>query len=162
MCYTHQSQQMYLPVILPNHQRCYAKWKQSQNTVCTVCAHCIHNFARSVPTCMLNWHLLTFFLHLSLVRSSLRVLLLVGCDLPPPSLSQSWCVLVPGGHAVVGVPSTFRDVVRFNGGRNYGPVMLPHLLANFRLLADFRSVLPHVRESKIIDHQPVSRSRRDF
>ncbi len=40
--------------------------------------HTLHIFARSAPTCMLNWHLLAKFLHWSSVGSLLRVCCWLG------------------------------------------------------------------------------------
>ena len=47
-------------------------------------------------------------------------------------MARAWCILKPGGRALIGVPSGPTDRVTFNKHKLYGPVMLPHLFANFK------------------------------
>lgn len=47
------------------------------------------------------------------------------------TMARAWCVLKKGGQALIGMP-TGPDTVVFNTHRIYGPVMLPHLFANFK------------------------------
>ena len=48
------------------------------------------------------------------------------------AMARAWCVMRPGGRAIVGIPVTFNDTVCFNAHRMYGRVMLSHLFANWR------------------------------
>ena len=45
---------------------------------------------------------------------------------------RAWCLLKPGGLALVGVPVHHKEYLAFNGCRLYGPIALPHLFANFK------------------------------
>ena len=47
-------------------------------------------------------------------------------------MARSWCLLKPGGRAMIGVPVNAKDKIRFNGNRQYGPIQLPHLFANWK------------------------------
>lgn len=47
------------------------------------------------------------------------------------AMSRAWCVLRPGGRALLGVPTAPEDLLQFNGARIYGPATYPHLLANW-------------------------------
>lgn len=46
------------------------------------------------------------------------------------TMAKAWCVMRPGGRALVGVPVGY-DAVLFNGCKLYGPLQLSHLFANF-------------------------------
>ena len=46
------------------------------------------------------------------------------------AMARGWCLLKPGGQAMIGVP-TGPDAIVFNGNRRYGPVQFPHLFANW-------------------------------
>lgn len=46
------------------------------------------------------------------------------------TMAQTWCLMKPGGRALVGVPSGM-DQVLFNTNRLYGPIMSAHLYANW-------------------------------
>ena len=46
------------------------------------------------------------------------------------TMARAWCILKPGARAIVGVPAG-KDTVCFNAHRFYGPIMLPHLFANW-------------------------------
>ena len=48
------------------------------------------------------------------------------------TMARGWCVLKPGGRALIGMPSGPSDLINFNAHKLYGPVMLPHLFANFK------------------------------
>merc|ERR1712232_336924 len=48
------------------------------------------------------------------------------------AMARVWCLLKPRSYMFLGVPSMAKDVLDFNGGRNYGPKRWPHLTANFR------------------------------
>ena len=48
------------------------------------------------------------------------------------AMARAWCVMRPGGRAIVGIPVTSDDTVCFNAHRMYGRVMLSHLFANWR------------------------------
>ena len=66
-----------------------------------------------------------------------RVLFRYGDNLNPWGdlivMAKAWCVLKPGGQALVGFPiGPGKDIIYFNTHKLYGPVMLPHLFANFK------------------------------
>ena len=43
------------------------------------------------------------------------------------------CLLEPGHRALIGIPiGPEKDQIRFNGCKLYGPIMLPHLFANWK------------------------------
>lgn len=47
-------------------------------------------------------------------------------------MARAWCVLKPGGKALVGFPiGPGKDQIYFNSHKNYGPVLLSHLFANW-------------------------------
>ena len=46
-------------------------------------------------------------------------------------MARSWCMVKPGGKAVVGVPSG-PDLIIFNSHKLYGPIMYSHLFANWK------------------------------
>ncbi len=48
--------------------------------------------------------------------------------------NRAWCVLKDRAKILVGLPIGREDRVLFNAFRRYGPLMLRHMLANFRLL----------------------------
>ncbi len=48
------------------------------------------------------------------------------------SMARNYCLLKPGGQALIGVPSGPKDVLFFNAHRVYGPIMLSHLFANWK------------------------------
>ena len=53
------------------------------------------------------------------------------------AMGRAWCLLKSEGsqrRALLAVPTGPRDQVLFNSARIYGPVMLPHLLANWRVV----------------------------
>lgn len=47
------------------------------------------------------------------------------------AMAQAWCVVKPGGYALVAVPTDYWDHIEFNYHRIYGPIMFPHLFANW-------------------------------
>ncbi len=50
------------------------------------------------------------------------------------TMAKIWCTLKPNGYVILGLPLGNTDRILFNGGREYGPIMLPHMLANFKLI----------------------------
>jgi len=50
------------------------------------------------------------------------------------TMARAWCVVAPGGRALVGVPAAASDVVCMNAHRKYGPVMFSHLFASWNLV----------------------------
>ncbi len=50
------------------------------------------------------------------------------------TMARMWCVLKPGGHALIGFPLSTPDQIAYNAHRMYGPVMLQQMLANFKLV----------------------------
>ncbi len=50
------------------------------------------------------------------------------------TMARMWCVLKAGGRALMGFPIAKPDMIAYNAHRMYGPVMMPHMLANFKLL----------------------------
>jgi hypothetical protein len=58
-------------------------------------------------------------------------------------MARAWCLVKPGGRALVGVPSG-PDIVVFNSHRIYGPVAYSHLFANWKQVPMFKTFfLPH-------------------
>ena len=49
------------------------------------------------------------------------------------TMAKSWCLMKPGGIALVGFPSG-PDKIDFNGRRTYGRVQLPHVFSNWEQL----------------------------
>ena len=47
------------------------------------------------------------------------------------TMARAWCVVAPGGRAIVGLPMAGKDLVCMNAHRMYGPVMLGHLFSNW-------------------------------
>ena len=47
------------------------------------------------------------------------------------AMARAWCLVKPGGKALVGVPSG-PDMIMFNSDRVYGPLSYSHLFANWR------------------------------
>ena len=50
------------------------------------------------------------------------------------AMAQIWCTLKKNGLALIGIPLKDSDRILFNGSREYGPIMLPHIFANFKVL----------------------------
>jgi hypothetical protein len=49
------------------------------------------------------------------------------------AIARAWCMTKPGGRLAIGVPAEGnQDIILYNAHRNYGPVQLPHLLANWK------------------------------
>ena len=46
------------------------------------------------------------------------------------AIARAWCATKPGGYLVIGVPYG-DDAVEYNAHRIYGPIMYPHLVANW-------------------------------
>lgn len=46
-------------------------------------------------------------------------------------MAKAWCLLKPGGRAIVGIPMG-PDVIEYNAHRLYGPKALAQLFANFK------------------------------
>ena len=49
------------------------------------------------------------------------------------TMAKAWCLTKSGGKALIGVPSGLDSII-FNGNRNYGRIMYPHLFANWKIL----------------------------
>jgi hypothetical protein len=49
------------------------------------------------------------------------------------AMARSWCLVKPGGYAMVGVPFG-PDVIGFNSHKIYGPLALAQLFANWEHL----------------------------
>lgn len=48
-------------------------------------------------------------------------------------MARAWCTMKPGGRALIGVPiGPGKDLLIFNTGRDYGPIMLSQVFANFK------------------------------
>lgn len=47
------------------------------------------------------------------------------------AIARAWCMVKPGGGLLLAVPSP-RDYIEYNAHRNYGPIQLPHLTANWK------------------------------
>ena len=47
------------------------------------------------------------------------------------AIARAWCATKEGGHLVIAVP-VGADAIEYNAHRIYGPVMYPHLVANWR------------------------------
>ena len=62
------------------------------------------------------------------------------------SMGRAWCQMKPGGRALVGVP-TGKDQICFNAHRVYGPIMYPHIFANWKLI--YTSVDPRMYELEV-------------
>ncbi len=45
-----------------------------------------------------------------------------------------WCILKDKAKILIGFPIKKEDQVSFNSCRKYGPIMMGHMLANFKLL----------------------------
>ncbi len=48
------------------------------------------------------------------------------------AMARGWCLLKPGGRALIGVPTNEQDKIYFNINRQYGPIQYPHLFANWK------------------------------
>ena len=48
------------------------------------------------------------------------------------AMARGWCLLKPGGRALIGVPTNEQDKIFFNVNRQYGPIQYPHLFANWK------------------------------
>ncbi len=70
-------------------------------------------------------------------------------------MGRAWCLLRPGGRALVGVPAGPEDLLRYNGGRTYGPAMLAHLFANWEQVHSTADYDLHYDEGCPHCYQPV-------
>ena len=52
------------------------------------------------------------------------------------AMARAWCVMRPGGRAIVSVPVSSKDTVCFNAHRMYSKLMLSHLFANWHQVMD--------------------------
>ena len=48
-------------------------------------------------------------------------------------MGRAWCLLKPGGRALVGVP-VGKETICFNAHKFYGPAMFNHVFANWKLI----------------------------
>ena len=54
------------------------------------------------------------------------------------TMAKAWCLTKPGGRALVGMPCGM-DLINFNANKLYGPIMLPHLFANWnQIYSEYR------------------------
>ena len=54
------------------------------------------------------------------------------------TMAKAWCLTKPGGRALVGFPCGM-DLINFNANKLYGPIMLPHLFANWdQIYSEYR------------------------
>ena len=49
------------------------------------------------------------------------------------AMAKAWCVTKSGGKALIGFPSGPFDSIEFNANRLYGPIMTPHIFANWNV-----------------------------
>ena len=73
------------------------------------------------------------------------------------TMARGWCLLRPGGRALIGVPTMREDAILFNACRIYGPVQYPHLFANWEQVysnLDY-SVADEVKKYCHWGYQPV-------
>lgn len=47
-------------------------------------------------------------------------------------MGKAWCLLKSGAQALIGVPTAPQDKIIFNSHKLYGPIMYPHLFANWK------------------------------
>ena len=47
-------------------------------------------------------------------------------------IGQAWCLSKPGALLLLAAPVGGKDVITWNQGREYGPSMFPHLVANWQ------------------------------
>jgi len=48
------------------------------------------------------------------------------------AVAKAWCMTQPGGLLFIGVPSSSQDRLYWNAHREYGPLRLPQMMANWR------------------------------
>jgi hypothetical protein len=48
------------------------------------------------------------------------------------AMARAWCMTKSGGQLAIGVPFARVDTIQYNAHREYGPIQLPHLLANWK------------------------------
>ena len=48
------------------------------------------------------------------------------------AMAKAWCLLKPGKRVAISVPVSPVDAIYFNSHKLYGPIMLPHLFANWK------------------------------
>ena len=49
------------------------------------------------------------------------------------AMAKAWCLTKPDGKALVGFPVSEEDKIVFNSHKLYGPIMLSHIFANWKL-----------------------------
>ena len=49
------------------------------------------------------------------------------------AMAKSWCLTKPSGKALIGFPAGPKDKIVFNSHKVYGPIMLSHVFANWKL-----------------------------
>ena len=70
------------------------------------------------------------------------------------AMARAWCVVKPGGRALVGVPSGKTDVIKFNSAKVYGPLMYAHLFANWKQIYTENN-FDDVEKYPLYTYQPV-------
>lgn len=48
------------------------------------------------------------------------------------AIARAWCMTKPGGRIALGLPYNPVDTIHYNAHREYGPIQLPHILANWK------------------------------
>lgn len=48
------------------------------------------------------------------------------------AMARAWCMTKAGGQLTIGLPYNPTDTIHYNAHREYGPIQLPHLLANWK------------------------------
>lgn len=48
------------------------------------------------------------------------------------AIARAWCMTKPGGRLALGLPYNPVDTIFYNAHREYGPIQLPHILANWK------------------------------
>ena len=64
------------------------------------------------------------------------------------TMARAWCLLKPGGRAIVGVPSG-KDTICHNGHKFYGHVMYSHLFTNWD------QIHSDIRDFGVLEKEPV-------
>ena len=70
-------------------------------------------------------------------------------------MSRAWCLVKPGGQAMVGVPTAPTDALTFNAARIYGPLTYAHLFANWQQVHTDADVATKFRDSCWHCYQPL-------
>jgi hypothetical protein len=69
-------------------------------------------------------------------------------------MARAWCLMKPGGMALVGLPVGV-DSLEFNAHRIYGPVQLPHFFANWDQVYTETDISRHQGKGCSYCYQPL-------